>query len=488
MGLLTTTAGRGMVDGTARILLAEALFPVTALLTTAFLTRRLGPSGYGVLALTLTTIVWVETGINSFFAKTTIKFVGETRDWRPIGAMVVRLSLKAGSTTMILMWLLAGPLSALLHEQDLAFYLRLCAVDIPFFCLGQAYRNVMLGTGNYRGGAVARAGRWLARMCLVIVLVEAGFSITGALLGMIGSSVVELWVGWRYIGAGMFEKSSQAGIPMQRYGIFLFASSLCLICYNGMDLFMLKILGGTATQAGIYSSAQSLSLLPGLFSWTFSSLLLATLSRQLADGQGERARELARDAMRVTCGLIPVAAIIAGAASEIVRLVFGPDFVTAGPLLSLLIVGAVANVMLVVSLTIMTADGRVARTVVFTAPLVLLAFLSHLIFIPRFGQQGAALVTVAVSLLGAAAAVTNVSSLWRIWPPGWTFLRSLLVGLVVGGASLLWQTPGWIVLLKLIVLGLISLFSYWCVGEFRSGEMRVVRSFLLRKAESLRAA
>ena len=483
MGLLTTTTGRRMMDGTARILLAELLFPLTALITTGFLTRELGPQGYGLLALALTTIIWVESAITSFFAKATIKFVGETSDWKPVGAMVVRLSLKVGIAAMVLVWFLAGPLSILLNEPDLALYLRVCAVDIPILCLGQAYRNVLIGTGNYQAGAVARAGRWLARMCLVVVLVEAGLSITGALLGVIGASVVELWFSRWYLGSGMFIKQPRLPIPIQRYGALLFLSSLCIIFYNGMDLFMLKILGGTATQAGIYSAAQSLSLLPGLFSWTFSSLLLATLSRQLADRQGERARELARDAMRVTFWLVPVAAIIAGAAPEIVGVVFGSAFMPAGPLLALLIVGAVANVMLMVSLTIMTAVGLPARTVMFTAPLVPLALGGHLLLIPRLGEQGAALVTVGVSLLGASAALASVYTLWKVWPPVGTLLRSLVVGLAVGAASMLWPTPGLFVFAKLIVLGMISLLGYWWIGEFRHGEIAVVRSFLLRKTD-----
>jgi O-antigen/teichoic acid export membrane protein len=477
-----------MVDGTARIFLAELLFPLTALITTGFLTRQLGPQGYGLLALSLTTIIWIESAITSFFAKATIKFVGETSDWKPVGAMVVRFSLKVGIAAMVLVWFLAAPISVLLNEPDLALYLRVCAVDIPILCLGQAYRNVLIGTGNYQGGAVARAGRWLARLCLVVVLVEVGLSITGALLGVIGSSVAELLLSRWYLGSGMFIKQAPVTIPIQRYGALLFLSSLCLIFFNGMDLFMLKILGGTATQAGIYSAAQSLSLLPGLFSWTFSSLLLATLSRQLADRQGERARELARDAMRITLWLVPVAAIIVGAAPEIVGVVFGSAFVRAGPLLALLIVGAVANVMMMVSLTVMTAAGLPARTVMFTAPLVPLALGGHLLLIPRLGQQGAALVTVGVSVLGASAAITGVYALWKVWPPVGTLLRSLVVGLVVGAASLLWSTPGLIVFAKMIVLGIISFLGYWWIGEFRQGEIAVVRSLLLRKTEPVRIA
>lgn len=481
MGLLTSPSGRHMMDGTARILLAELLFPLTALITTGFLTRELGPQGYGLLALTLTTIIWIESAINSFFTKATIKFVGETSDWKPVGAMVIRLSLKIGIAAMVLVWILAAPLSGLFKEPDLAFYLRVCALDIPLLCVGQAYRNMLIGMGNYRAGAAARAGRWLVRMGLVVVLVQAGFSITGALLGVIGSSLAELLLSRWYLGEGMFVKQAPVPLPLQRYGALLFLSSICLIFFNGMDLFMLKILGGTATQAGIYSAAQSLSLLPGLFSWTFSSLLLATLSRQLADRQRDRARELARDAMRVTMFFLPVAAIIAGAAPEIVQVVFGAAFLPAGPLLALLIVGAVSNVMLMVSITIMTAAGFPARTVTYTAPLVLLALVGHLVLIPRLGQQGAALVTVVVSSLGALAAGAGVYALWTVWPPVGTFLRSLVVALAAGAASMLWPTPGLFVFAKLIVLGTISLLGYWWIGEFRRGEIAAIRSFLGRK-------
>ena len=102
-----------MMDGTARIFLAELLFPLTAIITTGFLTRKFGPQGYGLLALALTTIIWVESAITSFFAKATIKFVGETSDWKPVGAMIVRLSLKVGIAAMVFVWLLADEVAAL---------------------------------------------------------------------------------------------------------------------------------------------------------------------------------------------------------------------------------------------------------------------------------------------------------------------------------------------------------------------------------------
>jgi O-antigen/teichoic acid export membrane protein len=250
-----------------------------------------------------------------------------------------------------------------------------------------------------------------------------------------------------------------------------------------MDLFMLKILGGTARDAGIYSAAQSLSLLPGLFSLTFSSLLLATLSRYLADRQPDRAKDLVQDAMRVTLWLIPIAAIIVGAAPEIVEIVFGSAFSPAVSLLSLLIVGGVANVMFTLALTVMTADGHPGRTVLFSVPFIPLALVGHLIMIPRFGQLGAAIVTVGVSLLSASVAVRSISIPWKVLPPLGTFLRSVVIALVLGIVSMYWPTPGVFVFVKLIALGTFGFLSYWWTGEFRQDEIAVVRSLVLPKSE-----
>jgi O-antigen/teichoic acid export membrane protein len=292
-----------------------------------------------------------------------------------------------------------------------------------------------------------------------------------------------MWLSLQYLGWGIFRNQPRVPVPIRRYGALLFLSSFSFIICNGMDLFMLKILGGTATDAGIYSAAQSLSLLPGLFSLTFSSLLLATLSRYLADRQRDRAKELVQDAMRVTLWLIPVAAIIVGAAPEIVEIVFGSAFIPAGSLLSLLIVGGVANVMFTLALTVMTADGYPGRTVLFTVPFIPLALVGHLIMIPRFGQLGAAIVTVGVSLLSASVAVRSISIPWKVLPPLGTFLRSVVIALVLGIVSMYWPTPGVFVFVKLIALGTFGFLSYWWTGEFRQDEIAVVRSLILPKSE-----
>ena len=103
-----------MLDGTIRVFLAEALILPTGLLTAAFLTRRLGPEGYGLLTLVATIVSWVEWSITSVFARAAVKFVGEAQDWRPVGATVLRLHIMMSGGAVVVLWCLAVPIVSLL--------------------------------------------------------------------------------------------------------------------------------------------------------------------------------------------------------------------------------------------------------------------------------------------------------------------------------------------------------------------------------------
>jgi O-antigen/teichoic acid export membrane protein len=475
---LPSQRGRHLLDGTVRVFLAWLLFPLTGIITAVFLTRRLGPEGYGLLVLSATLVVWIEWSINSFFARATIKFVGEAGDWRPIGATVIRLHLLVGGGAALVLGLLALPLARLLNEPVLVPYLCLFALDIPLSGLAHAHQNILVGIGSFRQKAVGSAGRWIARLFLILVLVEMGLSVPGAILGSIGASVVELVISRRYVSPPFFGQVAFPGRSFWDFGILLFLSALSLNGFSSLDLFMLKILGGTAQQAGIYGVAQNLSILPGLFAMSFSPLLLSTLSRMLSAGEAGPAKAMGRNAMRIVFCLLPIAAMVAGAAPEIVSLFFGPRFDLAAPLFAVLSFGAVAFVMISVVMAIVTAAGEPRLTLVLSVPLVPLAVVGHLVLIPRFGALGAAFVTTLCAGLGALACVLVVYRLWSILPPIGTLGRSVLVSVLAYVLAVLWPAAGLFVLLKLAVIGVVIVLAYLVFREFSADEIALARSFL----------
>jgi O-antigen/teichoic acid export membrane protein len=467
-----------LVDGTIWVVLADTLLVPTGFIITIFLTRQLGPGDYGLFALAVAVIVWIEVGVTSVFNRATVKFVGQAEDWRPVGTTVVRLHLVIGTGAMFLLWLLAAPIAKLLNEPALAAYLPLFALDIPLYSLASAHLNILVGLGRFRKRALVSGAYWIARLLLIVLLVGLGLSVWGAILGSIGASLVKLTIGRLYIRPSLFHRSNFPIRQLWSYAVPLFLFALSLLLFGKLDLFALKALGGTATQAGIYGAAQNLARLPGLFTVSFSPLLLSTLSHTLRAEEGQSAQELGRNAMRVVIGLLPLAGMTAGAASEVVALIFGARYLPAASLLSLLIFGALALAMIRVAAAILIAADRPRWTFALVGPLLPVAVVGHLSLIPRLGAIGASLVTALVACLGAVAAILAVYRVWRILPPLGTLLRSSLVCALAYAVSALWPTPGFLLLLKLLAIILVIPLAFVLLGEFSKREITLARLLL----------
>src|SRR6202162_2910339 len=479
---------REVLAGTLRVFLADMMILPTGLLTTAYLTRRLGPEGYGLFILAATVIAWVEWSVAALFSRTTIKFVSEAQDWRPVGAAVVWLHLLTSAAAMLLLTLLAGPLAALLHEPHLAGYLRLFSLDIPLFSLAQAHRNILVGIGGFRGRALASAGRWVTRLFAIVILVQLGFSIAGAIVGSIAASFVELVIGRIYVRPSMWRPAAFSVRPLWGYAVPLLFAAVLLRTFDKLDLVTLKALGASAEQAGIYGAAQSLSLVPGIFALSFSPLLLSTLTRLVQSGEAEAARKIGRDAMRLVLGFLPFAALVAGAAPEIVLLIFGQRFLSAAPPLALLIFGAVALMMVSVASAILIGAGKPGWAVALASPLVPLALTGCFFFIPAWGPRGAALATTLTAAAGALASILAVKRLWGILPSATTLLRSFLLSTLAYISAAVWPAPGVLLLVKLPAISLLICVAYFVLGEFSAVEMDLIRSILNWPGSSRKSA
>ncbi len=482
---------RRLFEGTVGVFLSEALLLPTGLVLAAFLTRRLGTDGYGLYVLSVTLVLWIELSVSSIFSRPTIKFLGETDDWRPIATTVVRLYLLVSCAAVLLVWLSAAPVARLLDEPRLAPLLRLLALDIPLYGLAQVHRDVLVGIGRFNRRALVSAGRWVSRLLLVVLFVQLGLSVSGALLGTIGASLVSLIIARLYVRPSLFGGSSFAARRLWGYAAPLFLSALAMQLLIKIDLWALKALGGTAGDAGVYGAAQNLSLVLYIFALSFTPLLLSNLSHAVGSGDVDGARKLSRNAMRLVTLFLPLAALTAGAAPEIVVLIYGRAFLPAAPVLFTLIFGAVAAVMVYVSAAILIAAGRPGWVLAVTWSLPLLAIGGHLVLIPRLGLVGAAVVTTAVATLGALGAVVAVYCAWRIAPPVATVARGILICVPAYGLAAWWSTSGPLLLVKLPVVIAVVGAAFALLGEFSRSEMASAGSLLLRRplsGEELREA
>jgi len=124
----------------------------------------------------------------------------------------------------------------------------------------------------------------------------------------------------------------------------------------------------------------------------------------------------------------------------------------------------------------LTAAGKPGWTLTLAMPLIPLAILGHVIMVPRFGAIGAASVTAVLATAGAAGSLTAVYRLWHIFPPLATLVRSLLVSGIAYLLAVGWLTSGFVVIVKLTLIGLAIAAGYLLLREFTDGEISVART------------
>jgi O-antigen/teichoic acid export membrane protein/SAM-dependent methyltransferase len=468
-----------LLAGFVRVFVAELLVVPTGILTVAFLTRRLGPGGYGLLVIAGTYVDWLEWAVTSSFTRATVKFVSEADDWRPVATAAIRMQFLASVVAGLALFLLARPIGRLMQEPVIEGYLRLYALDLPVFCLAQAHRDVLVGLGYFKERAYASGLRWIARLAIIVALVEAGLSIEGAILGGISSSFVELLVCRRYVRPPLFRRSP---FPMKRlweYVAPLSLFSLCKKLYDKVDLLALKALGASAVVAGHYGGAQSLASLPGLFASALAPLLLSSLGESLKAGRVEHARDKGRRALRAMMWSLPIAGLLAGAGEDLVGTVMGEAFLPSVPLVEILLFASVGLSMISFVTSILIAAGKPGWTLAVTVPLLLVAILGHVLVIPTWGASGAAWVTTVCAFGGAIISVALAYRIWRIAPPLATVLRTASVAALAYVVGTHWPVSGVWIPLKLVTIAAGMLAYLGLAGEFGTEDVRRI-GLLLR--------
>jgi O-antigen/teichoic acid export membrane protein len=191
--------------------------------------------------------------------------------------------------------------------------------------------------------------------------------------------------------------------------------------------------------------------------------------------------------MRFAIGLVPFASLVAGAAPEIVRIVFGRQFMSAAPPLMLLIFAAVALLMISVASAILIAVDKPGWTAALAVFLVPLALAGCFLFIPAWGPRGAALATTIAAAAGALASMLAVKSFVGIAPPPATVLRSVLLSPLAYMAAAAWSAPGLLLVIKLPALSALICVMYFVLGEFSAAEMNQFRSLADWRSASRRS-
>jgi O-antigen/teichoic acid export membrane protein len=475
---------RRLVGGGAFVLAADSLQLPSAILLGAYLSRRLGVEDLGRYLYAASLVTALELVVAQIFSRATVQLVAERSEWEPVASLVLRWHVGISLGLTALVWLALAPSATIFGVEGLRELLLLFSLEIPLFSLARSHTHVLVGLGRFRARALASAVRWISRLALAVVLVEAGLSVAGAALAAVGSTALELAVA-RWFVRPRWRVPVPAGLGRRlfRFSAPLFLHGLALQLYHRLGMLVLVPFGATVAAAGLYGAAESLMRLRRILGQSLTPLVLSSLAQLERDGAPDEARALARNALRCTLFSVPPVAAISGAAAPLMAWIFGAEFRAGGPLLALLIWGAPAFLVISVATAVLVAGGRPEATLRLTLPMVPVALAGYALAVPHWGSLGAALVTSTVVLAIAIACLLAVRSLWGVAPPLPTLLRAAGIGaLAFLGARALPLEGAWL-LVELPLLVALGWGAFLALGEASRDELDTVRRWLRRSPE-----
>lgn len=251
------TAARG---GRSLTLYASIASQFFALLRNVIVARLLGPEEFGVAAMIILTISFLDSFANAGSHNLLVQAKDE--DGGPLLAAAHAVTLGRGASTAILLMLVAGPIAALfdVNISPAAFYVLAVSALISGF----AHRGVRLvqREGNFRPDSITQVSADFASLAVAVPVAMLTHSHLAIVAGLLGRSVVNVAVS-HYLAPQRYLLSWDKrylrrfwvfGWPLMINGPLLFFSS------QADRLFISYELGASAL--GVYSAVLVLVMSP----------------------------------------------------------------------------------------------------------------------------------------------------------------------------------------------------------------------------------
>lgn len=382
--------------------LSYAITTLLSMVTYVVLARGLGPQGSGAVALLSLFSVSVCLIINLGLGQSAVYFIGQrTYDAKTVSGNMLRMAMLIGiPATLILA--LAQPLygSRLLGNIPEAYVLAVALLTT--FALARMYAEYMFAAVHdfiwYTGLNIVDLA---VRLVLLLVLLQLGAGLKGAVIAMATGMIVSAILGWELIRRRIGGLRTKISRPLLRrfssFGLLSYASVFTSYMNLRFDQFLVGIFL-SLEQVGIYGVAVILAEV----AMKFANVVAKVLFANVATLSPQSATQLTGRTMRATMVIATLS--VAGLAllgPWVIRFFFGEAFMGANSALLFLLPGTLLfNISQVLYSDL---SGRGLPQVGIYASIASLAatLLGNYTLTPRLGVDGAAITSSIAYAIGA---------------------------------------------------------------------------------------
>ncbi len=390
-----------MLSGSFYSLLAVVAGQGFALATSIIYARLLGRDDLGVLA------IYVQLGSVASAVATlslgtaTARYVAKLRaeNRAQLGrfvSTVLVITILSASLAAVLLFVVAGPLGESLYGSlDLVVMIRLSALYLPLTALSALGSAVLQGMQAIRKLAVL--GVFLEALGVPVTYFSlVGFGLVGAAIGGVVTTGVSLFLvfgtAWRdlrrtgvTIGVSFHRDHAQ---DVLHYAAPLIVSSVVIrMALLYQSVFLVLSLG--FGDAGLFKVASTLYRILLFVPAAMSVPLLPLTSELYATATTARAKESLTTILRITSFAGMCVALGVGlAASSLILVLYGSDFVDAAPLAFVLAIAGFVETIDTVSVNSALGEGRTRLLLKLDLLHAVIIVLTTTVFVSRFGLIG----------------------------------------------------------------------------------------------------
>lgn len=457
--------------GTFYIVVSRIAFFSAGYLIYFALGRFLPPEQFGIYGIVLGLFSTVNLILVTAIQQAVAKFVSSQSE---LAGEIKRKSLKlqtAFDLCLFVAYFLAAPFIAmLLNDASLTPLIQFSGIIFLSHPIYSVFGGYLSGLGKFKRFALLEIAYSCAKALLVIGLAVAGFAVWGAVAGFLIASLFAMVLGG-FVSAskkqvGRFDSGKIVAFALPLLGFAAIQGFL-----TNIDLFAVKALSPANPDllSGYYFAAQTISRIPQLFVFAVNVVLFPLVAASISKKDNEKTSLYINSSIRyLLLLLVPLTALIAANAKEIISLVYPEKYAPAAASLAILSLGALFYSLFLITTSVISGSGKPKASLAIGFASLAALFALLFLLIPTYSIEGAAIAATVSYAFGFLLSGSYVLLKFKALVQANAAAKIAIAGAITFVASLFVQATGLLVIAELLLMLLLFaglLFAMKGIGK-----------------------
>lgn len=352
------------------------------------------------------------------------------------------------------------------HNPSLNIVLKILAVSIPFIVGMEIFSGIFTAFKKIEYSVfITEIFEKLVKLVLLFILIYVGFKLEAVILSYLISIIISFTLSLYFLQKvyPLFRnkiKSIEIKKELIIYSFPLLFSGFLASIVRFIDIIMIGFFR-SASEVGIYNVALSTSYLMVIIPTSIMSLFLPIITEKYGKKSYKDIKEISKKVARwiLTLNLIIFVFIIAFS-QEILKLVFGQEYILGNSSLIILSVGYLIFSFVHIHSSYLLMIKKTKITLLINIIMALLNVILNLYLIPKYGIIGGAVAT-SISLTVSYLLFFYFSYKDnKINPYEWNFLKPLTISILIFLVILATKNLYQITIMNMAIIGIISSIVY----------------------------